>query len=197
MSKTGVDTYDSPRLVSQGSQRLGIWNCAIRDRLQADVEVHCALTADGIACQPGQEEPGAPRVLVESSPEFASQPDFLFPRFDRPSDESNDQSQQTPPVALSQRCTCNSEQHAGIDRVAKARIGPGTNERMTSADGNRRAPICTKVGTRPDGQRDSARRQDDPDPDQGGISGRGSRNVPAFPGGERMRRSSLPREAAA
>ena len=42
-----------------------------------------------------------------------------------------------------------------------------TNERMTSENGNRRAPICTKVGTRPDGQRDSARRQDDPDPGPG------------------------------
>jgi hypothetical protein len=122
-----------------------------------------------IARQSGQEEPGASRVLVELGAEFALQPGFLFPRFDRPSDESNDQSQQTPPVAFRQRCTSNSEQQTGIDRVAKARIGPGTNtnERMTSADGNRRAPICTTVGTRPDGQRDSARRQDDPDPNPG------------------------------
>ena len=134
---------------------------------QADVEIHCPLTADGIARQPGQEEPGASRVLVELGAEFALQPGFLFPRFDRPGDESNNQSQQTAPVALRQRCTCNSEQHTGIDRVAKACIGPGTNERMTSADGNRRAPICTKVGTRPYGQRDSARRQDGPDPDTG------------------------------
>jgi|SRR2546421_1990272 len=29
------------------------------------VEVHCGLAAGGTACQPGQEEPGASRVLVE------------------------------------------------------------------------------------------------------------------------------------
>ena len=157
-----------PRLCLREFSALRIWNCATRDkRLPANIEVHCGLAAAGTACQPGQEEPGASRVLVELDAEFALQPGFLFPRFDRPCDDSNDQSQQSPPVALRQDCTCNSEQHTGIDRVAKARIGPRTNERMTSADCDRGAPICPKVGTRPDGQRDSARRQDDANPDPG------------------------------
>src|SRR2546421_2994926 len=45
------------------------------------VEVHCGLAAGGTACQPGQEEPGASRVLVELDAEFALQPGFLFPGF--------------------------------------------------------------------------------------------------------------------
>ena len=41
-----------------------------------------ALAAHGMACQSGQEEPGALSVLVEFGAEFAPQPGFLFLRFD-------------------------------------------------------------------------------------------------------------------
>ena len=44
--------------------------------------------------------------------------------YNRPCDESNDQGQQTPPVALRQRCTCNSEQQTQKDRLGFGEAGP-------------------------------------------------------------------------
>ena len=158
--------------------------------LLAQEEIHSGqLGWMPLTRQPWQKESSTLGVFFELSAELVSQPRFLLPCFDRPNDESNRQSQQSAPFALRQRCTCNSEEQTRVDRMAQARIGPGANERMTGADRDRRAPICAKVRTRPDGQRHPTGRYTDPNPNpqfgnSGEIFSQGGRNAPAFRGEE-------------